>query len=416
MSKRGEILSAVFDCCPSEWFDRRIDGRTPNDRIRGTIPRPHDALASLQRRFSDQDLVAAGVAKRGTFGELQIVSALCLTGGTVMALRRSPTEPPFDFTTGRGSLAGVGHSVISALEDSGRAALVEETGMMLAARRIKDVATLDLLGLPATSGFGLSSTRLSDCEKIDVKYGEGLPRFVASDPEQDEEVVETTDGEDDSYWETPASDESAAFRPMLVLVDQLGHRPEAEPSNWLRNTVRWFAKIRKHTGLRFAGVWIWQPDDDFTERLNFAFQLKDRAQIREVILQGLTSLIGIENFEEPAGVQTDSESNFLPARRGLIERLGIGMTDPAAQGGQLADSISDYDSAVRLELVEPLIDWAQSRTNPVICVVGAQLADVVTLLHRITPRLHAVLSVTTFWIFCARTRHLWSATMESGAS
>jgi hypothetical protein len=36
------------------------------------------------------------------------------------------------------------------LEDSGRAALVEETGMMLAARRIKDVAMLDLLGLPAT--------------------------------------------------------------------------------------------------------------------------------------------------------------------------------------------------------------------------------------------------------------------------
>ena len=389
MSNGGEILSAIFDFCPSDWFDQRVNGRRPNDRIRGTIPRPNDALALLKRRFSDQDLIAAGVAKPA-FGELQIVSALCQTGGAVMALRKNPKEPPFDIMTGRGSLTGVGHSVISALEDSRRAALVEETGMMLAARRIKDVAMLDLLDLPATPGFGLSGVSLSDCQEIDTTYGEGIPTFGVSEYEHDEEDVDAIDVEDETYWETPASDESEAFRPMLVLIDQFRHRPETESSNWLRNTARWFAKIRRHTRLRFDGVWIWQPDDDFTERFQFAFQLKDRAQIREVILQSLTSSVDIESFTESAVDQSDAGPNYLTARKDLIHQLGVGAAELAADSGRFADSLQDYDSAVRTELAEPLINWAQKNTNPTISVVGSQLAEVVTLLHRITPRLHAL--------------------------
>ena len=222
MRKGEEILSAIFDCCPNDWFDQRVNGRHPNDRIRGTIPRPNDALALLKRRFSDQELIAAGVAKPA-FGELQIVSALCQTGGAVMALRKTPTEPPFDVITARGSLTGVKRSVISALEDSRRAALVD-----------------------------------------------------------------------------------------------------------------------------------------------------------------------IESFTESAVDESGTVPNYLTARKDLIHQLGVGAAELAADSGRFADSLQDYDSAVRTELAEPLINWAQKNTNPTISVVGSQLAEVVTLLHRITPRLHAL--------------------------
>jgi len=331
-------------------------------------------------------LIAAGVAKSDAFGELQIVSALCQTGGAVLPLRKGPTEPPFDFLTERGSLAGVGHSVLSVLNDGRRAALVEETGTMLVARRSKDVAGLDLIDLPATHGFGLSGISLSVCQEINVKFGEGLPRFVASDPEQG---LDDSDTEEDLYWASPGPNESSSCRPMLVLIDRLRTRLGNEPSIWLRNTARWFADVRRQTGLPLAGVWVWQPDDGFHERLKFAFKMRDRGQIREVVLQSLMSLVDIETFVDLSSDQSDERPNFLAARKDLIHQLGVTAAGLAAESGPFEDSLQNYDSAVQLELAEPLINWAKDNTNPTISVVGTQLAEVVTFLHRITPRLHA---------------------------
>lgn len=237
MHKHGEILDAVFDCCPSEWYDRRVAGRCPNGRIRATTRRPCDALDSLRHRLSDHDLLAAGVVKRNAFGELRIVPELCQPGGTVMALRRNPTEPPFDLLTGRGSVTGEKHAVIAALEDFRKATLVDETGVMLAAHRIKGAAVLDFLGLPVTPAFGLSGLSLSDCREIDARYREGLPRFSVLDPELDQKATKTTDGENDEEWQTPSSDQSQAFRPMLVLVDRLRSGPQDTPLLWLKNTA-----------------------------------------------------------------------------------------------------------------------------------------------------------------------------------
>lgn len=59
-------------------------------------------------------------------------------------------------------------------------------------------------------------------------------------------------------------------------------------------------------------------------------------------------------------------------------------------GNELADSLAEYNSTVERELVETLIQWACRSHNPVIRVAGAQLAEVVALLHRIAPRLHVL--------------------------
>lgn len=147
--------------------------------------------------------------------------------------------------------------------------------------------------------------------------------------------------------------------------------------------------MRRHTRLRFAGVWIWQPDDEFSERLQLSFQLKDRAQIREVILQGLTSSVDFESFAESVVEQSAAGPDYLTARTSLIEQLGVGVAELSADGGRLADALQQYDSAVHMELAAPVISWAKNNTNRTISVVGCQLAEVVTLLHRMTPRLHA---------------------------
>jgi hypothetical protein len=388
MTTRKEILDALFELCPSEYFDRRIGGRRPNNRIRSTICHPQETLASLERRFPERDLIAAGVAKRDPFGELQIVPELCQTRGLIMALRKSSTEPPCDLVTARGSLVGR-HPVLSALADGRRAALVEETGMMLAAHRIQDVAALDMIGLPATLGLGLSRLGLSECRELDALYGEGLPVFEASDRDPEEQgAVDGMEVEEDSGWKRLAPNESLALRPLLILIEQLDRRRGYEPLRWLQNTARWFASVRRNAGLSFAGVWVWQPDDDFGERLKFAYRTR-KAQIREVVLQSLASLVDFESVVESVGEQCDEAPSYLTARSGLIKQLAVGPIELPAQGNQLADSLEEYDLAVQRELAEPLINWASQNLNPVIRAAGAQLAEVVALLHRITPRLHA---------------------------
>jgi hypothetical protein len=341
--------------------------------------------------LNERDLIAAGVAKRDPFGELQIVPELCQTRGLIMALRKSPAELPWDLLTARGSLVGGKHPVLSALADGRRAALVEETGMMLAAHRIQDVAGLDLIDLPATLGFGLSRLGLSECRELDALYGEGLPVFEASDLDPEEQgAVDGMDAEEDSCWKRLAPNESLALRPMLILIERLGRRRRYEPSRWLQNTARWFTNVRRNTGLSFAGVWVWSPDDDFGERLEFASRARETAQIREVVLQSLASLVDIESVVESVGEQCDEAPSYLTARSGLIKQLTVGPIELPAQGNQLADSLDKYDSAVQRELAEPLINWASQNPNPVIRAAGAQLAEVVALLHRITPRLHAL--------------------------
>ena len=390
MLKVGEILEAVFGCCPSEYFDKRIGGQAPNGRIRSTIPHPGDALESLRRRFSDQDLVAAGVTKPDAFGELRIVPRLCQPGGIVMATRKSPDEAPFDLVTERGSLTGARHPVLSALSDGRRVALLEETGVMFVARRLADVAGLDVADLPATYGFGLSGMSLSVFREVDAKYGEGLPKFFW-ESQQDEDAAERVDGEvNNSGWKTPESDDSPAFRPMLVLVDRLRQRPGNVPSIWLRKTAGWLAEIRRFAGLPLMGVWVWQPECEFQERLTFALKTRDRALIRNVILESLTSLVDIETLAEVTVDPSGARPNYLNARRDVINQLGMDRGELAADNGAFMDSLLVYDSAVQAELAEPLINWAEKNNNPVVRAAGSQLAEVVTLMHRIAPRLHAL--------------------------
>ena len=71
-------MEALFELCPSEYFDRRIGGRRPNNRIRSTICHPRETLASLGRQFQERDLIdfcADNMArfkrpKKVVFGEL----------------------------------------------------------------------------------------------------------------------------------------------------------------------------------------------------------------------------------------------------------------------------------------------------------------------------------------------------------
>ena len=391
MSITKSILNAVFELCPSDRFDQQLGALRPNDRIRRTISHPRETLALLRRQFQEEDLIAAGVAKLDAFGELQMAPELCQAGGVVMTLRKSLAELPFDLVTARGSLAGGEHPVLSVLADGRRAARVGVTGMMLAAFRACDVAVLDLIGLPATHGFGLSRLDLNGCRELNVLYGEGLPGFETSClAAEEQEAVDETDTEEDSSWEGLAPNESTALRPMLILIDQIDRRQEYEPSHWLQNTARRFVEVRRHTGLSFAGVWVWQPDDDFGERLKFAFRARDKEQIRQVVEQSLASLVDIESVVESVDGSRDEAPSYLTARSALIDQLTAGSIELSAQGNRLADLHDQYDSAVRRELADPLISWARQSGNPVIYDAGTQLADVMTLLHRTTPRLHAL--------------------------
>lgn len=393
MKKRQAIYEALFAQCPSDQFDRQIRDRRPNNRIRSTICHPEAALQSLQRQFSVRELVSVGVATRNRFGDLQLVPRLCQANGIVIALRKTSEEAPFDLLTARGLVGSKRHPVLSAFSDFRRAELMEATGMLLAAYRIADVAILDLLDLPATLGFGLSRLRLAECRELDAMYGEGLPGFelreLDTEGTDDDDPKEDAEAQPELNSKRLAPNASPAMRPMLVLIERLPGRNGSMSSNWLSRVARWFADVREHTGIPFAGVWIWQPDDKFQERLKFACQARERSLIRNVFLESLASLVDIEAF-----LQLDVEPRRLPpyvtARNDLIKQLTLGSSEFTPDVDGLNVALDAYDAAVQRELAEPLIAWSLEHANPVVRDLGTQLADVGTLLHRIAPRLQAL--------------------------
>jgi hypothetical protein len=395
MSTRNAIYQAIFERCPGHAAPGSLAGETLDQRIRGTICHPRETLAVLRQEFSECDLLEARAARQDSFGQLHLAPELCLAGGRILPLREDPAGLPFDLLTARGSLAGGSHPVLSALRDGRISRLASEEGLLLATPRIQDVALLDALGLPVTSGWSLPRLELPECRQLDAAFGEGLPVFEASDLEpvamdSSEEPVapETPD------WQRLGPEQSSAIRPALVLTDPLGRAPESAPSLWLQRSACWLHDVQQRARLPLAGVWVWQPDADFARQWEFACRSGEPELMREAVLEATQSLVDLETFVESLAAAADGPPaeppGYLVARRRVMERLIAGTRQPWTNHDALADALADCESAVERELVAPLIAWALGHPEPWLRTAGTQLAEVVTLLHRIAPRMQAL--------------------------
>jgi hypothetical protein len=88
--------------------------------------------------YSDEDLLASGVAIKERNNTLTLNSDLDGPANAIVPLRTAPSEPPFDLLTANGTLSGR-LPVCAALHDGALQDAIHETGTLLVTFSIEDL-------------------------------------------------------------------------------------------------------------------------------------------------------------------------------------------------------------------------------------------------------------------------------------
>jgi hypothetical protein len=265
------------------------------EHIRGPIRARRRVLASLCAQFAEPMLLQAGFAERPPDGDLRLAAALTCRGGAVIALQSGAEEPPWDLLVAGGLLSGVGHPVLSALQDCRIRDRARERGVVIAAGNIQSVALLTALGLPATLGTGLHRLTLDEMRRLDNAYGEGLPHFEfevdagpdgnsadGTDSTEAGAVEDQSDGKDKKH--DGADDFAIDFPPSppaLLLADWDPFELCSTPQSWIRHAAVRLAEVRRNAGLPLGGICVWRPHEETAVQIDRLAAISQKLEASE---------------------------------------------------------------------------------------------------------------------------------------
>jgi hypothetical protein len=130
----------------------------------------------LRACFAEEVLARAGIIEVNAPHGVRLASSQRHRAGAIVALRDKFDAPPFELLTAKGLLGDDRRPLLSALWDERTRRRAAESGVLLAAGTILQLALLIAIGLPAMLGSGLHRLSLDDFRLLDATCGEGLPQ------------------------------------------------------------------------------------------------------------------------------------------------------------------------------------------------------------------------------------------------
>lgn len=385
---------------------------------------PQDAaemLARIREGFSEQDLLAAAVVRRGEDGELLLAETLANPNAEIILLREQPYDPPFDIVAPNGLLSGRELPIFAACRDHRtRVALRELDGVLLAVLSMRAYVLFRSMGLPVALAAGLDDLdhgRLSSMEQM--LRSNSIP---AVGTEQSAELSEDIAQGDDSS--TP-SDQSAqmdtdAFRAsslMCVVPTEIesqlctnsvgdGENQAAEETvlpravilvAWEAATLeirlppgvvpvaQFLASAERYLGIDFSAFGVWSPSERDLEALQFCIRHGNDEQIRAAVLQSIEQSTFelfhvLDGHVGPRPIAEGYATAQAELRRCLDAR-----TDDAARDERLARAIAQHQSLVERDLVLPLVDQAIIVPDALLRNMTITAANVFRTIHRHAP-------------------------------
>ncbi|MEI8374214.1 MAG: hypothetical protein WCJ35_15435 [Planctomycetota bacterium] len=384
-------------------------------------PHTTEMLARLRERFSEQDLLAAGVARREEGVELLLAETLATPGVEIILLRERPYDPPFDIVTSSGLLSGRDLPMFAACRDHRTVvALRELDGILLAVLSMSAYVLFRSMGLPVALATGLedldcgqlsslvqmlsgntspctgmerlaepSDVAAHDTESIDpinqntqVDIGTIQASSLLCSGVTEIESQFRTDGIQDG--ENHATEESVLPRAVILVAWEpvtleIELPPEVAP------IVRFLANAEQHMGIDLSDFGVWWPSENDLAAMQFCIRHGGNEQIRTSMHQSIKQSTfqvshEIDRRIGPRPVAEDYATAQAELRRCLDAR-----TNDAVSEDRLAHAVARHHSLVERDLVEPILDQATVIADPLLRNLCITAANVFRTIHHQAP-------------------------------
>jgi hypothetical protein len=317
---------------------------------------PEAILASLENKFSRDELHAVRIARRDSAGSVRLSPVLGVAGAPALVLRAAPEAPPFDFVGVDGSLVASDPPSFHASRDVATRVASGETRLILAAGDPSDLMILSLLGMPVTSFHGLASLSGLQARRL---FGISLPH---ESPLPAERLASVTQ---QGY--------------SIVLVGWTIHRMDPTLPAALATVVRHLQQVNvafDSDVLNSQTVRIWRPIPQQIEKLAAARSLSDSTLLFDRMWRSV--LTNTHALSHVVRQLSQAPLNYHAARRQLEARRGDEGHVPREQ---IQQEIAGLSNAFEQEMVEPLVRGAMSAEDDLERALMLQAAGVLRRWH-----------------------------------
>jgi hypothetical protein len=381
----GPAYAKLLESCPKLRLSPPWNLFDPDVGCYAPVTDPERALAALRQDFDDRLLQQAGILQQTARGP-RLHPALCNPVGALVALRSSADEKPFDLLTARGCLSGRRLPVFAALLDGWTVAALDKSQQLFATPRIREVALLRALGLPATLTWGLHQRALPPLRTLAELFDttDAVKSRFAAMLERAESVS------------SPAAEQAVACpevsneRYLVLLGWQLLNRSRRLPP-WLVAIAAQLAEVASFGDLAFSNISVWWPSSEQVEGLTARLKFQDADLVGDYLREQSERGYDYDLFtdtEKPfRREQESSPTNCVEAHAQLIACLAEERQERCLPE-KMRDALAQYETLVHRDVIEPMQIWALHQPSPIVRSAGLKLADVAWLVHRLSPQLH----------------------------
>ena len=397
-------LQYLFDQCPPISFAAPWAFLRSDHLCRGSLRDPAKNLDLLRGNYSLDTLQKANIVEPTDHQGWRLRPELCNPVGGLIGLRGSSTHPIDSVMTCRGSLPQRLDPWALAAKDLSIRDGIEETKLLLVTFSFGDAALLRTLELPAVLGLGFQNLGLGFLQVTSELHGSEdyvprMPAAIASAEAAKAGPAASPTGPTSSVAaqadEMKTKGEFSSAVPGsnhigLVLVGWSPYRLSFPFDSQIRRIANHFSCLRRHMGMKFPGISVWHVSSAAIENLKFRLKWKDPEIITDFLFDSLHALQDLEKFAgSDVSLSPPTASAFtdlLSAQDNLMrEHSNDGL--PANRSHRIRAAEAMYQHLVQSALISPLQEWALSHDDPVVSVVGMELAEVCRALHQMRPSL-----------------------------
>ncbi len=390
---------------PEPWQNCPVD---PNSRLGPADPAA--AFAALQADYQAEELVAAGIARLGSGGQIEPHPTLAQASvGLVLLFDQSGDI--CNLMTDRGCVLGNRAPVFEVLSDRRTVEMLEgPVRSMFATDTIADTILLRSFGLPAAPIVGLDRLNQHAVDLLCQNYGVVQGASPREQDEQDwaamrenghghEAAVHPQDpmpsGTDCAAPAAPKMPPYIAPASANVGQDDAGHirltfvrwtihamSKTAPPS--LQRTIDGLMKLKKYRRLELNEITEWTPADRDLQSLQFALDQREPDWIKSALLD--CAFYGFSNIED-AGTRTTTVAPPAGLAAAMDHLQGIMLQAPHDMSRQrMKEALCNYHRTVNQQITVPLLRQAAAASDPLDRAMQLQFAQLNALFLEKAPR------------------------------
>ena len=332
---------------------------------------PAAALAALTEKFSEQQLLDAGLVRRDVDGTLSMHALLAEPDVAIVALREPATGYVSNLMTTRGCVTGGRWPLFAARSDAHTLKALElSSGALLLTGDVEDTILFRSLGLPAVPIAGVADFSHQDLLLLDESFG------VAHGPDDDPEPYEEQSIGPTDPANSPVGSPTAVAGPSYL---PFGNASDSELDEEIRLTVvrwsprslspaecdtvtqavRYLHELEKFRRLDLGVVNEWLATADLLERIEFALARQEPSWVIDAVLD---SLLLARSFQSG---QRSAEKNAPDDLVTVIEQLQDAHLEQHDPGGRNRQKASlAYRRMVTRQITGPMRRQALAAADP----------------------------------------------------